>query len=105
MNKMEEKFNEAMWDIYHSAKKKCNYNATLFMQMLAEYGGVDTAKKLLSKEKTQYGFTELWLCGRLDLTVEAHVVMNEFKELFAPEEIKRAKDRLLAHDTDYFKKF
>ena len=70
MNKLEEKFTEAMWGIYYSAKKKCNYNATIFMQMLSEYGGVETAKKLLSKEKIQYGFTELWLCERLDLTVE-----------------------------------
>lgn len=100
---LEKKFDSAMWDIYHTAKTACNYNATIFMQMLTKYGGVNTAKRLLSKEKVQYGFTELWLCKRLDLTVEAHVLKNEFNELFTREESNRARKRLLDHDPDFFK--
>lgn len=101
---LEKKFESAMWDIYHTAKTACKYNATIFMQMLTKYGGVNTAKKLLSKEKVQYGFTELWLCERLDLTVEAHVSKPEFVELFTNEEIKQARKRLLDHDPNFFKK-
>lgn len=98
---LEKKFDSAMWNIYHTAKDAYNYNATIFMQMLTNYGGVNTAKKLLSKEKVQYGFTELWLCKRLDLTVEAHVLKPEFKELFTNEELKQARKRLLDHDPNF----
>jgi hypothetical protein len=47
VDKLNEKFNQAMWNIYYTAKKKCKYNATLFMRMLSEYGGVKTAQMLL----------------------------------------------------------
>jgi len=104
MEAVDKKFESAMWDIYHTAKIKCNYNATIFMNMLTKYGGVETAKRLLSAEKVQYGFTELWLCNCLDLTVEAHVLKPEFKYRFTEEEQKKAKKRLLDHDPTFFKK-
>jgi hypothetical protein len=97
MMEKERMFHKAMLSIYESAKNKCGYTATRFMQMLSRYGGVETAKRLLGSDDTQYGFTELYLCGRLDLTVEAHVLKPEFKSLFSEEHRRRAKERLEAH--------
>ncbi len=77
------------------AKKECRYNATRFNQMLAQYGGVDTAKRLIANGmitgKTSDGYTTLFLCGRLDLTMEQSVCKPEYQELFAEEEIAYCK--------------
>lgn len=94
MTDAERKFNVAMMDIYRTAKKECGYNATRFMQMVAEKGGVAAAKQLISKDGGTDGFATLWEHGRLDLSVEAHVLKEEYKELFKEEERKMCRDRL-----------
>ena len=40
------------------------------------------------------GFTALWERGRLDLTVEAHVLSPDFSALFTDEEREIARNRL-----------
>ena len=99
MTPLEQEFHNAMVDIYRRAKTECRYNASRFLQMVSEHGGLGTAKLLLASDEIQYGFTELWLCGRLDLTVEAHVLKPEFQELFTDQERERARKRL--HDHGY----
>lgn len=95
MTEGERKFNSAMKDIYQIAKRECGYNATRFMQLVAEKGGVAAAKQLISKSGGTDGFATLWECGRLDLSVEACVLKEEFKELFTDEERKICRERLL----------
>lgn len=77
------------------AKKELRYNPTRFIQMLAQYGGVETAKKLIADAlqtgKTSDGFTTLYLCGRLDLTMEESVCKPKYQSLFSPEEIEYCK--------------
>jgi hypothetical protein len=94
----EQEFHQGMGDIYRLAKEECSYNAARFLQMLGEYGGLGTGKRLLASDAIQYGFTELWLCHRLDLTVEAYVISDKFRVLFTREEIKRAEERLRSHN-------
>lgn len=89
-------FERAMIGIYQRAKKECGYNATRFLQMVYEQKALPAAKRLLAKGGTSDGFTELWKCGRLDLTVEALVVSERFSSLFTEEERKVADERLLA---------
>ena len=91
---LEGKFHIAMVGIYESAKRECGYNATRFLQMISEIGGLETAKQLILKENETYGFERLWELKRLDLSVEALVLSNEFKELFTFQERKICKDRL-----------
>ena len=57
---LEQRFEGAMWEIYHTAKSDCNYNATRFSQMLTNHGGVETANRLLDAPDVSDGFTELW---------------------------------------------
>ncbi|GFP19100.1 hypothetical protein HKBW3S03_00604 [Candidatus Hakubella thermalkaliphila] len=95
-------FQEAMLEIYRRAKAECEYNAIRFLQMVTDFGGVETAKKLLLSDDIQYGFTKLWECGCLSLTVEAHVLLPEFRHFFTREMQRRARDRLLAHDPHFF---
>lgn len=98
MKKLEQQFDEAMFDIYRRAKKEAGYNATIFLQMLTEQKGIRTAKSLINSTKPSDGYTALFLKGRLNLTVEAVVVENErWHPLFLDVEIERARKRLRDH--------
>ena len=89
-----DQFHQDMLDIYKTAKRECHYNANYFLGMLSDLGGVETAKRLLATAEPSEGFTTLYLCKRLDLTVEAHVIKSEYASLFTPEEIEIARARL-----------
>lgn len=91
---LEQQFHQAMLNIYEMAKHKTNYTPTYFLQMVLEGGGLEAARRLLQKNEVSEGFTTLWVNGRLDLTVEAHVIKPEFQPLFTIEEIAIAKQRL-----------
>lgn len=94
MDPIEAQFHEAMVTIYERAKRECNYNATRFLQMLSDIGGLETARKLVGTNEPSDGFTELWLHSRLDLTVEALVIQPRWQVLFTPEELAAARKRL-----------
>ena len=61
-----------------------------------DYGGrlVAQAKQLLRASAVSDGFTTLWERHRLDLSVEAHVVREEYAALFSDEERRIASRRL-----------
>ena len=94
MSKLEYKFHQEMINVYKAAKKDCNYNATRFLQMIGEKGGVATAKQLLNTSGMQSGYTELWMCGCIDIAMEALDIQEEFALLFTEEEVASARQRL-----------
>lgn len=87
------RFDRDMENIYVQANA-IGYHATDFLRMLREHGGLDTAHRLLSSATISYGFTQLWLMGRLDLTVEALVLRPEYAPLFSDAELTTARQRL-----------
>jgi len=87
-------FERAMRGVYSRAKREAGYNAAYFLRMLADNGGLETARTLLHNTGTSEGFTTLWKRGRLDLTVEALVLQEEFAPLFTDEELDTARHRL-----------
>ena len=89
-----DEFHEEMVNIYKKAKKECHYNAKIFLTMVVDYGGLETAKKLLASDAPQYGFEKLWESGRLDLTMEALVLRPQYHSLFTDQELKVAEKRL-----------
>ena len=93
MKELENKFHSEMVNSYQSAKK-LKYNASYFWQMVCEKGGYQTAKQLIHTEAPSEGFTKLWELERLELSVEAHVIKNEYNPLFTGEERKICYDRL-----------
>ena len=94
MSPGEARFHEAMLDVYRNARQRCKYNATYFLQMVSEIGGLATARKLLQRSEPSSGFAELWQCGALDLTVEAQILRPEFAERFSEEERAIARKRM-----------
>ena len=87
-------FEQAMRDIYQRARREVNYNATYFLGMVAEHGGLATARKLLQATAVSDGFAALWERGRLDLSVEAVVLQPRFASLFSDAERLTAQRRL-----------
>jgi hypothetical protein len=96
-----QEFHAAMFGIYQRAKADVGYNATRFLQMLDENGGLETAQILLHASGVSEGYTALWERGRLDLTVEALVIDPEWRELFTPEELHVARKRLTDYEYDF----
>ena len=94
MEPLEKKFNDDMNQIYIRAKRELRYNATRFMQLVSDKGGLLAAKELIKKDGGTYGFEVLWENRRLDLSVEAHVLKPEYQELFSNEEIEICRIRL-----------
>ncbi len=94
MEKLKKKFEAEMVQIYTTAKEECGYNATRFLQMIGEKGGLAAAKTLIGRQGGTDGFARLWECHRLDLSVEAHVLKPEYETLFTEEERKLCRDRL-----------
>ena len=81
----------------YQAAAELGYRPTYFIRMVHEFGGVGTAKRLLSTEDLQAGLTRLWELGRLDLSVEASVLQGPWKELFSDDERREARERLKAY--------
>ena len=92
---LEGEFHDAMLAIYLTAKREAGYNATRFLAMLNDHGGVKTARLLLDVPTVSDGYTALWERQRLDLTVEAVILDNErFHSLFSKEQLKTCQVRL-----------
>jgi hypothetical protein len=95
MQDLAKRFDAAMLDIYRKAKSEAGYNATIFLRMLGDRGGLATAKYLINSINPSDGYTHLYERGRLDLTVEATVVENAcWHELFTEDELRKARRRL-----------
>lgn len=88
-------FDLAMFEVYRKAKDEVGYTANIFLRMIYDRGGLDTAKYLINSAQPSDGYTHLYERGRLDLTVEALVVDNpKWHDLFTREEIDKARHRL-----------
>jgi ethanolamine utilization protein EutA (predicted chaperonin) len=98
---LEEEFDHHLHQLGESTKKH-NYIPTYFIRMLEEFGGVETAKRLLQKSDAQQGLFTLWELGLLKESVEAAVINEKFQSLFTKEEIEEARRRLEA--LGYFEK-
>ncbi|HEY59702.1 MAG TPA: hypothetical protein G4N92_03295 [Anaerolineae bacterium] len=70
------------------------------MQMLAEYGRVKTAKRLLETKYPQSGLFELYLLGLLHESMEAVVSHEKYRSLFTEDELAEAHRHL--EDLGYF---
>jgi hypothetical protein len=89
------KFDQEMLGIYQRAHSEANYNATRFLHMLHEHGGLETARILLHSANVSEGYTALWERGRLDLTVEAVIHNNpKWHPLFTQDDLAICAKRL-----------
>ena len=89
-----------MFAIYREAKD-IGYAPSIFLRMLHEKGGLETARQLINAAQPSESYTRLWELRRLDLSVEAVVHDNEeWHDLFTQDELQRCEKRLV--DYGYF---
>ena len=94
LSALEKQFHQEMLGIYIAAKAECGYTATRFLQLVSSVGGLAAAKQLITKPGGTEGFARLYECGRLDLSVEAHVLQQKYTALFSEQERKICQNRL-----------
>ena len=98
---LQRQFTEAMLNIYKRALQEAGYHASRFHQMIGEYGGYETAKMLIYAPQPSEGYTALWERQRLDLTVEALILRQEWQDLFTEEDRAAARARLKQYNYDF----
>jgi len=69
------------------------YKPTGMLQMIHDYGAIETAKRLLASPPSE-GFKRLALMNKLELAVESIVQREPWRRLFTDDELKRAAQRL-----------
>jgi hypothetical protein len=87
----------AMVQLYSRARDEAGYSASAFLQQLRQRGGIEVARHVLASSGVTAGFRRLHELGRLDLTVEALVLRDEFASLFSADELAMARERLAQH--------
>ena len=93
---LETEFEKAMRNTYAEASR-LGYRATYFLGMVEDLGGVGTAKRLLRTSVAQPGLARLWELDRLDISAEALVLNERWRELFTDAERHEARERLRAY--------
>jgi len=96
MNELENNFESELLKAVEICINLYRYRPTYFLRMLKNYGPVSTATQLAAADKFHEGFTKLWELGRLDLTVEAIMLRDPYRELFPKEVLAKASSRLKA---------
>lgn len=74
--------------------ERIGYNPHEFAAMLDMYGGVRTAEKLVRSGSPQTGLKRLVELGRLDLSLEAVMLSDEFAHLFSQPDLDAAEWKL-----------
>jgi hypothetical protein len=90
---LEEEFTAALRGTVEVARER-KYNPAYFLKMLAQYGGLETAKRLIAKRDPQAGLMQLWELRLLNDSMEAVMLRSRFRSLFTDEELAEAKQRL-----------
>lgn len=91
---LEARFHQAMFEIYETWKRECDYRANRFLQLVRNRGGLEAAKRLVRRPGPSLGLLTLVDCKRLDLSVEACMLKPEFQGLFTAAELEKARRRL-----------
>ncbi len=72
------------------------YRPNYFIQLMAEHGAYEAACQVIHSQKIPDGFLTLQQAGRLSLTIEALVLQPEWADIFEPETLRLARERLAA---------
>lgn len=91
---LEKQFELKMFEIYARAKGEGAHNASRFLQMLIDQGGLETAKRLLANRNLSDGFIALRGISGLELIVEATVLEEPWCRMFSGDELATAEKRL-----------
>lgn len=85
-------------------KREIGYNPIYFNWMLSELGPIEASRRLVRATAASDGFTTLWEHKKLDMSVEAIVLLPWYAEILEDEDRRQARTRLEAYgfDVDQF---
>lgn len=87
-------FHQEMIALYKRMTKELKYKSPRLMDLINKYGGYEAAVKYITTENNVQDFAVLWENERLDLSVEALITNNRYRDLFM-EDIVKYCDRKL----------
>lgn len=91
---LEQQLEDALLEATKEAIEMVGYYPRNFLDMLTDKGAKQTAEELMTRPKITHGLTVLFEKNRLDLSVEAIVLENQYKELFTEEALTVARRSL-----------
>lgn len=94
MTTLEKKFNDELIKKYEMAQKQCECRLVRFLQNIAKFGGVKTAKEIIRKNRVSDEFETLQKAGLIHLTMEAMVIEAQYADLFTDDEVNYCYDVL-----------
>lgn len=98
---------QALYLNYQRAGREAKYWGFYFLRDLKKYGGLKVARRMLAKTTRAgdtKGFLALADAGRPDLSVEAVVLLPQFRGLFSAQELAIAEQRLKRFPTSSWRK-
>lgn len=94
LEKLKRRFHDELIETNEISVRKCKHNPVRIRSMMAEFGAVETAKKLMLRDPSTSGYIAMAECGCLDITIEATMLRSEFAGLFTEKELCEARRRL-----------
>lgn len=91
---LKQTFHEEMLGFYKRVVKELKYKSPRLLEMMNKYGGYEAAIKMLPTDAHTFDFTLLWEQERLDLSIEALVTKERYKNLFPADVITFCQRRL-----------
>ena len=91
-----------MASLYRRTGQATGYWPSYFLRSVREEGGLEVAKKLLTRGRKSAGFDKLVTARRSDLSVEFIARDERFRHLFTEEELDVARERLSQLDESAF---
>jgi len=96
---LEDELTAALEEGYKRAGRVVGYWGNYFLRSVRRLGGLAAAKRMLQKTSrglvgSTKGLDAMLAAGRPDLTMEALVLSDQFRDLFTPEELSVAEGRL-----------
>jgi hypothetical protein len=65
--------------------------------MINQYGVIEAVKRLINNPNLSSGYTKLWELNALNLSMEAIIQEEKWKNLFTDDELLKAKERLIKY--------
>ena len=87
-------FHEELIKLYHTMIRDCGHRAAKLLSLIDELGAVGAVAKIVGKNLPSLTFVKLYNKHRIDLTLEAFILRDEFRVLFTVDIIKKCMNRL-----------
>lgn len=91
--RLQDEFQSAFVHVIGRAVQVCGYLPDRYVRAAHEQGALTAVKRLLA-EPVSDDSLQLWARGRKDLTIEALARCEQWRDLFAVEELEVAEQRL-----------